>query len=619
MAGPIQLTAVDFEQIKDNLISYLKSTQQFTDFDFDGSNLQVILNLISYQAQLNAYNTNMIANESFLASATLRNNVVANARQVGFIPASAQSATNEINFEFQLDLANYPAGFPRFLEIAPGMAFSSGDGNSNFIFNIVDSQTAAVTNSGLCQFKEITINEGIFLSDKFVVDSTDYNQRFVLKNPNIDKSTVRVEVQENPNEEVRTFYLQATNLVEVTPESKIYWLEEVDDGYYELTFGDDHFGVKLANGATVNITYLVTNGVLANGIQGATNYGFVGQVYDSYGTRINDRPVVTTTGISNGGDSVEDVSSIKNRAPKFYASQNRCVISEDYETIVKEIYPGVDDIYVYGGESLTPPEFGRVYIAVKPKGSDSVSSLTKNYIKKSLTKYRVASIDIQLVDPVVLYVEMDSVAYYDDKKTAKDNSGIVAAVNSTMVQYGEADSVSKFGGAVRYSRILSAVDDSDPSITRNNTTLRMRRDMVALESTLASYEVCFTNAIQVSPMGGNVWSTGFTQQINGVLDTKTYYFEDDGKGNLYSFYLDENNSKVITNKKYGTVDYDKGEVFVGYDTPVTIVNTTVSNSVVEIRAIPVGQDVIAEQSVYLSLDISKSNIDAVVDTKITGA
>ena len=244
--------------------------------------------------------------------------------------------------------------------------------------------------------------------------------------------------------------------------------------------------------------------------------------------------------------------------------------------------------------------------------------MTKNYIKKSLTDYRVASIDIQLIDPTVLYVELDSIVYFDDKKTAKDNSGIVAAVNYTMVQYGEADSVSKFGGAVRYSRILSAVDDSDPSITRNNTILRMRRDMLALEGTLASYEVCFTNEIKQDPAGGNVWSTGFTQQIDRNLDTKTYYFEDDGAGSLYSFYLDENNNKIIDNKKYGTVDYAKGEVFIGYATPITIVNTTVSNSIVEIRAIPVGQDVIAEQSVYLSLDIAKSNINSIVDTKITG-
>ena len=618
MAGPIQLTAVDFEQIKDNLISYLKSTKQFTDFDFEGSNLQVILNLISYQAQLNAYNTNMIANESFLASATLRNNVVAAARQVGFVPTSAKSARNEIEFTFQLDLANYPAGFPRFLEIVPGLAFSSGNGNSNFIFNVIDTQTAAVANDGTCVFRDIDIYEGIFLEETFTVDKSNFNQSFILKNPNIDSTTVRVEVQEDPNEETRTFYTQASNLVEINEDSKVYWMEEVDDTFYELSFGDGLFGVELKDGAVINITYLVTNGVLANGIQGVQNYGFVGQVFDSYGTRINDRPVVNAVGISNGGDVIENVTSIKNRAPKFYASQNRCVISEDYETIVKEIYPGVDDIYVYGGETKDVPEFGRVYVAVKPKGGDALSALTKNYIKKSLKDYRVASIDIQLVDPVVLYVELDTIAYYDDKKTAKDNSGIVAEVNKTMVGYGEADTVSKFGGAVRYSRILSAVDDSDVSITRNNTTLRMRRDMVALENTLASYEVCFTNEIEQNPQGGNVWSTGFTQSIDGVKDPNTYYLEDDGAGNLYSFYLDENNSKVITNKKYGTVDYVKGEVYIGYDLPVTIVNTTVSNSVVELRAIPKDQDVIAEQSVYLALDIAKSNINAVVDTKIAG-
>ena len=619
MAGPIKLTEVDFDQIKDNLISYLKSTKQFTDFDFDGSNLQVILNLIAYQAQLNSYSANMIANESFLASSTLRNNVVSNARMVGYIPTSTKSSRNLIDFQYQLNLEDYPNGFPIYLEIQAGLAFQTASGNSTYIFNIIDSQTGSVDNTGLVKFKDIDIFEGIYLRETFTVDTSDFNQRFVLQNPGIDTYTLRVEVQENPNEDALTFYTQASNLVEVNNDSTVYWVEEVNDEYYELSFGDGYFGKALQDGAVINVYYLVTNGEVANGIQGTSNYTFSGKTTDSYGNAIADRPTVTNVGISNGGNSLEDVTSVKKHAPKFYASQNRCVISDDYETIVRNIYPAVDDIFVYGGEQLDIPEYGRVYIAVKPKGGDALSAVTKKYITNSLSDYRIASIDIQMVDPTILFIEVNTLVYYDDKKTIKDNAAITADVSDTLIQYGEADSVSKFGGAVRYSRILSAIDDSDQSITRNNTTLRMRRDMGAIIDTLASYEVCFLNSIESDREGGNVWSTGFKLVLEGVEDTKTYYMEDDGNGIIYTFYLDSLNNKIISNSNFGTVDYVKGEVMIGYETPVKIYSTTQPNNIVEIRAIPVDQDIIAEQSVYLSLDIAKSDINSVVDTKITGS
>ena len=611
MSGPVQLTEVDFDQIKNNLISYLKSTKQFTDYDFDGSNLQVILNLISYQAQLNAYSTNMIANESFLASSTLRNNVVSNARMVGFVPSSAKAARAEINFEFQLQLSDYPQGFPLFLEMERGLAFSTNNGLNNLSFNIIDTQTGAVDNNGLVKFEKIEVLEGIYLRDSFTCDKSDYNQRFILKNPNIDNYSIRVEVQEDPNEEILTSYSQATNLVQVNGESKVYWIEEVDDRQYELNFGDNHFGVALQNGAKVTVSYLVTNGRLGNGVQGASSYIYSGNTKDSYGTEIVIQPTITSVDASDGGDSVEDVSSIKNRAPKFYSAQNRAVVSADYETLVKEIYPGVDDIYVYGGEELDIPEYGRVYVAIKPLSGDRLSALTKNYIKKSLQDFRIASLDVQMVDPTVLYVETETTTFYDDKKTTRDNTGITTEVNATLVRYGESDTVSKFGGSIRYSKVLGAIDDSDISITRNNTILRMRRDMIAIENTLASYEICFTNA--VDPEKG-IYSSGF--QLVG--DPNTYYFEDDKKGTVYSFYFDSLNNKIIKNSKFGTVDYDKGEVMIGYDTPINITSTKVSGSIVEVRAYPESQDVIAKQSVYLSLDVAKSEINSVVDTQLTG-
>ncbi|QIN96925.1 baseplate wedge subunit [Synechococcus phage MA10] len=618
MAG-IQLTEVDFQQIKDNLVDYLKSTGEFTDFDFDGSNLQVILNLIAYQAQLNAYSTNMIANESFLSSATLRNNVVANARMVGYTPTSARSAATDASFTYTLDAADYPNGFPRTLRIDPGQLLMTSNGSESVIFNIIDQQTSAVSGSGVCVFREVRAYEGTFLKAAFTVDDSEYNQKFILENENIDTTTIRVEVQEDPNQTTNEFYQQASNIVTLTPESRAYWLEEVEDGRYELTFGDGLFGRKLQDGAKIFVNYIVTKGEAGNGVSSTTKFSFVGRAVNQNNVQITDRPTVTAVTTSQGGAAIEDVSSIKFRAPRDFASQNRCVVAEDYENIVRRIYPAVDDVYVFGGEELPVPQYGRVYVIIKPSSGYSLSAITKNYIKESLKPFRIASIDVVLADAEIIFIEVVSTVHYDNKRTVKDNSAIVASVKDILTKYSESSTVSKFGGAVRYSRVVGSIDDSDASITRNNTFLRMRRDMVSLIDTSASYEVCFENRLRNNAGTSSVYSTGFQLSIEGVIDPQTYYFEDDSEGNIYRFYLDTSNNKVVVDKNFGTVDYTKGEVLLGYSAPITIVNTTVDNDVIEIRAIPYNQDVIASKTVYADFDIAKSDIVAVVDQEIAGS
>ena len=616
MSGAIQLTEVDFEQIKQNLIDYLKSTRKFTDYDFAGSNLQVILNLISYQAQLNAYSTNMVANESFLASASLRNNVVANAQMIGYVPTSARSSLLEINFSIQLEKSDYPQGFPRYVQVLAGAAFNASTTKNNFIYNVVDTHTAPVTKNGLCTFNGINTFEGVMLNKTFTVDDSDYNQTFVIQNPNVDTTTIRVEVQEDPNEEVKYAYTPAKNLVTLTEESKAYWIEETNDGYYSLVFGDGLFGKELQDGAKIYVTYLITNGELGNGIQNVGNIVFVGGLYDSFGSRVSNKVDLESVVTSYGGSKLEDAPSIKMRAPKFYSAQNRCVGSDDYESIIRQVYPAVDDIYVYGGEILPIPEYGRVYVVIKPTTGEKLSNITKKYIKNSLEPFRVASLDIVLTDPTVLYVETVSVVFYNEKATKKDPAGIVASTIDTLTKYATNTTVSKFGGTVRYSNVVSAIDDSDPSITRNNTYLRMRRDMPIVENTDASYEICFENSFRIDCKQPVMWSTGFNLELNGIVDTKTYYFDDDSNGKVRLFYFNEFNEKIITNKEFGTIDYEKGEVMIGYQKPIKFISTTESGSIVQIRAYPRGQDVEAKLSVYLDFDVSESEIDAVVDVKI---
>ena len=616
MAGAIQLTEVDFEQIKLNLIDYLKSTKQFTDYDFSGSNLQVILNLIAYQAQLNAYSTNMIANESFLASATLRDNVVSNARSVGYTPTSAQSAHSFVSFNFSFTEDDFPSGYPSFIELQPGMTFSTGSGNRNFIFNLVEAQTAPISTGGVCTFRNVKVYEGTYLNARFTVDTSNYNQRFILENKNIDSSTIRVEVQENPNETYNTFYEQANNLVTVSGQSTVYWLNEVNEEYYELTFGDGYFGKKLRDGARIFVTYVVTSGELGNGINALNNLTYTGRMLTSTGEAVSKNATIQSATVTEGGAAIESVNSVKFRAPKSYGAQNRCVIANDYETIIKEIYPAASDVYVYGGEELSVPEYGRVFVAIKPNTGETLSNLTKNYISSSLNEYRVASLQIVIVDADILYLEVDTVVYYNDKTTIKDASGIASEVKKTLSSFFVSSSIDKFGGAARYSRIVGAIDDSDPAITRNTTVLKMRKDFKIVQNTPASYEICFEQALKRDTNAPVVASSGFKMIRAGVNDNITYYFEDDTLGNIILFYLDSANTKIIVQKNFGTVDYQKGEVMIGYTTPVTFVSTDITNSVIQVRAFPFVQDVIAKQSVYLDLDIENSKIDAVIDTNL---
>ena len=498
MSGPISLTEVDFEEIKNNLINYLKSTNQFTDYDFEGSNLQVILSLISYQAQLNAYSTNLIANESFLHTSSVRKNVVANARSLGYTPGSARSANTLIDFQFKLEEESFPAGFPQTLQIEPGLSFSAGGVKvGSYIFNTLDLQTAAVSSDGTCTFYNVPIYEGAFLNHTFTVDLTEYNQKFILENEFIDSTTIRVEVQENPGEAINYYYKPADNLVELTEQSRVYWLEEVDKGYKQLTFGDGFFGKKLVDGAKIQVSYIVCKGPEANGLQGEQNFKFVGRTFYEDNKLYVD-PIVLKVGKTEGGAFPETESSIKFRAPKEYSAQNRCVVAEDYDTLVRKVFPAVEDVYVYGGETKRIAEYGRVYVVVKPKTGDKLSNISKNYIKNSLDPYRVASLDIVFEDPEILNVEAVTTVYFDEKRTLKDSSAIKATVDEALSRYVESVSIPKFGGAVRYSKILGIIDDSDASITRNSTHLRMRKDFGVLINQNATYEVCFDQKIPVN-------------------------------------------------------------------------------------------------------------------------
>ena len=624
MAGAINLTEVDFDQIRQNLISYLKSTNKFTDYDFDGSNLNVILSLISYQAQLNSYSINMVANESFLSTSSIRKNTVANARQIGYTPVSTTSAIAYMNFIVDLTLAGdldniYPGGLPQYVEIKSGNFFKASGKNYQYKFNFIDTQTATVNAEGVATFENVPVYEGDYLTRKFTKDDTKYNQRFIIENNSIDTTSLRVSVQEDPNINTSITFSQANNLISLDSESKAFWVEEVEENYYELTFGDGYFGKKIEDGAIINVAYLVSAGSGANGIKGINSYVYGGKVYDYFGGSVSTNPQITSVSPSAGGMELEDVSSIKFRAPKTYSAQKRCVTSADYDAIIRQIYPAVEDMYVYGGEELDVPEYGRVYIVIKPQSGDYLSNATKKSIKDELQDYRVASIDLILQDPDVLYIEAESTVYYDEQSTQKDTSAIVAAVQTSLSDFAESEIVSRFGGTVRYSRIVGSIDDADQSITRNTTRLRMRKNIGVALNTFASYEICYENSIDDEGLFSSVYSTGFSF----AGDEEIYYFEDDplSRGDIRLFHFDVFNEKVIDNKTFGTIDYSKGEIMLGEKIPFSIASTVLPNSIIEVRAYPltVGQDIKAKRAVYLKMDVSKSEIGATIEMGVTGS
>lgn len=655
MAGPIELSSADFLEIKQALVEYIESTKILPGVNFEGSNINVVLDVLAYQQQINNYAVNMISNESFLDSSVVRKNVVSNAEQIGYNPISARAAKSVIDFHFQLEFSDYPDGFPQFITVEPGMAFIVSSGRNSGIFNIIDSQTVSLTNNGLAQFNDVEILEGTYLTAEYTVNNSDYDQRFILENKYIDTNTIRVYVQENPNEEVRQFYTQADNLVLLTDESRKYWAEECDNGYTRLTFGDGMFGYKPVNGAKVFVSYLVTNGTPYNGITGNQNFKFSGVAYGSSGVTLAQSAVVDSASTTFGGADPESIGSIKFRAVREYAAQNRCVIAEDYDVLVRRIFPSVEDIYVFGGETKEIAEYGRVYITIKPKTGDTLSNITKNYIKESLDPFRIASIDIRLVDPDVMKIEVDSVVFYDNKVTAKDSTTIKATVIDALNRYIEATAVPQFGGAIRYSRIVGIVDDADKSITRNNTSLRMRKDLRITQNTFATYEVDFNQQIKDDCEDVTLYSTGFQLELEGQLDERIFYFENDPltikqiseederlRGNLYTFYFNEFNEKVrvsfYRNKfnelvvvevlgddkeasPFGTVRFDDGHIELGYEfkNGIKFVSTEEPRNIIEIRAIPQNMDIFAKESTFIKLDVAKSDIVTYVDKDIAGS
>ena len=604
-----KFTNLDFDQIKTSIKEYLRANSNFTDFDFEGSNFSVLIDTLAYNTYINAFNANMVVNESFLDSATLRENVVSLARNIGYVPRSRNAAKATVSLTVSLSAQTTSASDT--LTLQAGLVCVGTLENSNYIFSVPESITTTI-NSGVANFNNITIYQGTYLKKQFVVDGS-LDQRFVLDNSFIDTSTIVVKVKGLSDSGEGREYSRVDNILNINKNSEIYLIQEVQDEKYELLFGDGYFGKKLENGAIITVSYIITDGEDGNG---AANFSFSGRFLDSLSNTVipTNTISVTTVNAAANGSAIESVDSIKYFAPRIYASQHRAVTTRDYEAIIQQIYPNTESVSVVGGEELDPPEFGNVVISIKPKNGDFVSDFDKQTILTKLKDYSLSGINQRITDLKVLYVEIDSGVYYNSSQVTNVNA-LKTKVSSVLNTFARAN-INQFGGRFKYSKLCQTIDNADNAITSNITRVVIRRNLKALINQSAQYELCYGNKFHINKEGFNIKSTGFT--LAGRIGT--FYFTDvpgSGDKGVISIVKDINETgkyEVIV-KSAGTVDYTKGEIILN---TLNITSTAVANNIVEIQAFPESNDIIGLKDLYLSFSVADSTINMVKDTITSG-
>ena len=602
-----QFTNLDFNTLRAQIKDYLRSNSNFSDFDFEGSNFSILIDTLAYNSYITAYNTNMAVNEAFIDSATLRENVVSLARNIGYVPRSKKSATAVVNFS-----VNVPTG-ANIVKLNRGLVALGSIQGGNYVFSIPDDITVTPNSQGIANFSNISIYEGNYLTKTFVVDSSQTNQRYILPNANIDTSSIRVEVEEKGSIDVYNAY---TNIFEVNSESRLFLFQEIDDERYQIMFGDDVLGKKPANGAIIRVSYIVTNGVDGNN---AANFNFAGRL--TYIVGGVDRDItsgislLTTTQRSENGDSIESVDSIKYLAPRVYASQYRAVTPNDYKSLIPFLYPNIDSVSAYGGEELDPPEFGKVFITVKPKNGEVLSAVVKDSIKNDLKKYTVAGIKQEFLDLKYLYVEFNSTVAYDSGFIS-DKLNLQSRILSSIETYAKSSDINSFGGRLKYSKLLAQIDRVDTGITSNITKLVMRRDLKPSYNQIATYEICYGNVFHADLEGFNIRSSAFKiEGVDGNVYLTDFPNSDQTTGIIKFFTLD---GEIITyiNNNAGTVDYIRGEINLF---PINITSTTISEKI-EIEVTPESNDIVAKENLYIVLDTKgNSQLNLLEDVLVSGS
>jgi len=605
MATKLDISQLDFDGIKDNLKTFLSQQNEFTDYDFEGSGMNVLLDVLAYNTHYLGYNANMLANEMYLDSADQRSSVVSLAKQVGYTPRSASAATATIDV-----VVNNASGAS--LTMARGTKFTTTVDETSYSFvNNADISISPV--DGAYKFSNLVVYEGTYLNYKYTANTTDTDQRFIIPNDNVDTTTLTVKVQESSSDSTTNTYSLATGITSLDSTSKVFFLQEVENGRFEVYFGDGVLGQAIADGNIVILDYITCNRDESNGATSFTLSGTVGGF---------SNVTITTLDNAAGGDAPETIKSIKYNAPRDYTAQDRAVTADDYKVLVKSLYANAQSVQVYGGEDAATPDYGKVYISIKAKSGSNLTEVTKTGLVQSLKSFAVASVTPVIIDPETTFIILETTFKYDSSSTTKDVSTIETNVLNAISSY-NTDTLEDFTGMFRYSAVGKTIDEADSSILSNITKVKMYKNITPTLNSGLKYILSFNNAFfnphsgHNSAAGGIVSSTGF--KINDDSSVNEHFLDDDGIGNIRVYYLN-GTVRVYTSSTFGTINYTTGELILtsAHITSVSNVDGAAS-TIIRVTTTPDSNDVVPVRNQVLSIDVANSTITGSVDTIESGS
>jgi hypothetical protein len=606
-----QVNSLEFHEIKAQLKAYLQGQSEFSDYDFEGSSLSTLLDVLAYNSYYSAVNANLAINENFLDTAVLRENVVKLAKLIGYTPRSARSARATFTVVVQTIYGTGAngRGYPESVQINKGVFTSFvGENGENYIFSIPKDLIVSVnTLDGKATFTDVVAYEGIFITDTFVKTDSE-RQRFILGNLNADTSAMTVEVSRGT---VTDAYLQATDITTVSNISKVFFLEEAESRRPELIFGDGILGEALVNGDVIEAKYPTSIGTAPNGL---TGYSFAGTVKDSRNSPITSGITLTLTAVPDGGAAPESIDAIKYSAPKFYSAFGRAVTTKDYEAIIPQIYPNVQSIVAFGGEEADPPEYGKVIVVIKPKNADRLSISEKDAVQRKIRSYSVGAVEPKIMDPSVLYIDMISYVYFNPNNTRRSQEEIKQIIYRTLEQLNRSAEFNKFGGKFKYSKMQKVIDDAEPSITSNITKVNMRKNVTVSLNQRFNYKICYGNRIKADQSSATLETNGFKRADGG---NQVFYLDDDGLGTIRLYYVNTDGSKQYIGGNWGTIDYDRGEITINDLVITDVVNST--DNIIQFSVVPESNDIVSLRETYLTLGIDNLVVNVIDDEISSGS
>ena len=609
----LRVTELDFDNVKTNLKTFLKAQNEFKDYDFEGSGMNILLDTLAYNTHYLGFNANMLANEMFLDSASLRSSVVSHAKSLGYETTSSRAPYATINISLSTD-ANTKT-------MSSGTAFTTNIDGTDYQFVTIADVTSSNTGVAV-PFDSIKIYEGTYVTSSYTVDTSDVDQRFLLTDARADTSTLTVKVQNSSSDTTTTTYTKATDITQLTSASTVYYLQETDSGLYEVYFGDGTVSKALSDGNIVQLQYVVTNRTLANGASSFSSPSSIDGV-----TGIT----VTTVANATGGSNPETIQSIKLNAPLDYAAQGRCVTVDDYKTYTKKLFANTQAVSVWGGEDgsydtstgvSSNPEYGKVFISIKSTTGENLTTVQKSNLVAAFAPFKVASITPVVVDPETTYLILNVSFQYDSTATTSTKDELASLIATTVSNYNSTD-LQEFNSSFRHSKLLGLIDNTDTAILNNTTTVTMGKFFTPVSGT-SSYNINFNNAFfnphsgHNAAGGGVIASTGF--YLDNITETE-YFFDDDGSGNLRIYSLSSAGVRTYLNSTAGTVDYANGTI----STTALLISAVsdvdgASSTQIRVTAIPKSNDVIPVRNQILEIDlvntVTGGNVDAQATTGV---